>query len=72
MRRFVIAAIAAAIPLFVLPGSPAGAQELALEEIVVTARKVEENLMEVPLAITAFSAEELEAIDMAELTDIQL
>lgn len=72
MRRFLIAAIAAAIPLFVPSGTPASAQELALEEIVVTARKVEENLMEVPLAITAFSAEELESINMAELTDIQL
>ncbi|MYF08212.1 MAG: TonB-dependent receptor plug domain-containing protein, partial [Rhodospirillaceae bacterium] len=72
MRRIPFAAIAAAIPMFVLSGTPAGAQELALEEIVVTARKVEENLMEVPLAITAFSAEELEAIDMAELNDIQL
>ena len=72
MKRFMLCAVGAAMPLFVLPGVPAGAQELALEEIVVTARKVEENLMEVPLAITAFSAEELESIDMAELTDIQL
>ena len=45
---------------------------MALDEIVVTARKIEENLMEVPLAITAFSAEDLEARDMAQLEDIQL
>lgn len=44
----------------------------SLEEIVVTARKREENLMEVPLAITAFSAEELEARDIKQLGDIQL
>ena len=72
MKRFLLLAVGATMPLLVLPGIPAGAQELALEEIVVTARKVEENLMEVPLAITAFSAEELESIDMAQLTDIQL
>ena len=72
MKRSLLAAVAALMPFFVLPGLPASAQELTLEEIVVTARKVEENMMEVPLAITAFSAEELEAIDMAELTDIQL
>ena len=72
MKRCLLAATGAAIPLFAMPCAPASAQELALEEIVVTARKVEENMMEVPLAITAFSAEELESIDMAELTDIQL
>ena len=72
MKRFLLLAVGAAMPLLIAPNMPANAQELALEEIVVTARKVEENLMEVPLAITAFSAEELESIDMAELTDIQL
>ena len=72
MRRFLLLAVGAVMALFVLPGMPAVAQELTLEEIVVTARKVEENLMEVPLAITAFSAEELESINMAELTDLQL
>ena len=72
MTRTRLAATTAIIALIVLPGTAAIAQQLALEEIVVTARKVEENLMEVPLAITAFSAEELESIDMAELTDIQL
>ena len=50
--------------LFVLPMLPgvsleAAAQTLALEEIVVTARKRDENLQDVPLAITAFSSEEL-------------
>ena len=35
---------------------------LGLDEIVVTARKREESLMEVPLAITAFTAEKLEAM----------
>ena len=43
-----------------------------LDEIVVTARKREESLMEVPLAITAFSAESIESMGMAQLNDIQL
>ncbi len=72
MTRTRLAATTAIFSLFVLPGTAAIAQQLALEEIVVTARKVEENLMEVPLAITAFSSEELESIDMSELHDIQL
>ena len=72
IRRTLFAAAAASIPFFVLPAAPASAQDFALEEIVVTARKVEENLMEVPLAVTAFSSEELEAIDIVQLTDLQL
>src|SRR5687768_16377440 len=44
----------------------------ALEEIVVTARKVEENLLDVPLAITAFAARDIEAMNMKQLTDIAL
>ena len=67
-----ILAVATAVIAVATVAQTSSAQELALEEIVVTARKVEENLMEVPLAITAFSAEELESIDMAQLTDIQL
>ena len=72
MARNPFAVVTAVISLVFLPGAGAISQELALEEIVVTARKVEENLMEVPLAVTAFSAEELEAIDMAQLVDLQL
>ena len=47
---------------FAVPGA-VNAQEgvTALEEIVVTARRREENLQVVPLAITAFTGEHLEA-----------
>ena len=71
-RSSYLAATTAMIAMLAVPGSEALAQQLALEEIVVTARKVEENLMEVPLAITAFSAADLEAADMSSLEDIQL
>ena len=37
------------------------AQERALEEIVVTSRRVEENLQDVPISVVALSGEELEA-----------
>ncbi|MDX2222105.1 MAG: TonB-dependent receptor, partial [Rhodospirillaceae bacterium] len=46
------------------------AQDIRLEEIVVTARKREENLMTVPLAITAFSAADIEARNIKQLNDI--
>lgn len=45
---------------------------VSLEEIVVTARKREESLQEVPIAVTAFSAEALESIGVRSLEDIAL
>ena len=58
------------IPLtsFVLP--TASAQVAALEEIVVTARKREESIQDVPLSITAFTGEELERGGYVDLEDI--
>jgi iron complex outermembrane recepter protein len=50
----------------------AQAQGLALEEIVVTARKVEENLMTVPIAITAFSSGDIEGMNIKQLNDIAM
>jgi iron complex outermembrane receptor protein len=50
----------------------AQAQGLALEEITVTARKVEENLMTVPVAVTAFSEKDIESINIKQLTDVML
>jgi outer membrane receptor protein involved in Fe transport len=42
----------------------------AVEEIVVTARKVEENLQEVPLAVSAFTPESIEQLNLRTLDDI--
>lgn len=44
----------------------------ALEEIVVTARKREESLREIPLSITAFSANDIEKKGFKGLEDIAL
>jgi len=44
----------------------------ALEEIVVTARKAEESLQDVPLTITAFRAADIEERGMADLFDVSL
>ena len=48
----------------------ASAQVAALEEIVVTARKREESIQDVPLSITAFTGEELERGGFVDLEDI--
>ncbi len=47
-----------------------GDEAEVFEEIIVTARKAEERLQEVPLAITAFSAEEIARRSMRELEDV--
>ncbi len=57
--------------LAVLVGLPAQAQQVTeLEEIIVTARKVEENLREIPLTVTAFTEQSLEEQGIVSLGDI--
>jgi outer membrane receptor protein involved in Fe transport len=57
------------------PDSPEAKQEqkqsvVTLNEIVVTARKVEEKLKDVPLSITAFDSETISAAGIASLGDV--
>ncbi len=53
---------------------PVLAQEGAavIEEIVVTARRREENLQEVPIAVSAFSAEVLDNRNIENIRDLQM
>lgn len=60
----VIPAIALSIPL--------GAFAQELEEIIVTARKRNESLLEAPLSITVFSAEDISRAGLQTLGDISL
>lgn len=55
-----------------MPLSKAAAQEAMLEEIIVTARKREERLLDIPLSVQAFSAEDLQAAGIADLEDLTL
>ena len=48
----------------------AQAQVAQLEEIVVTARKREESLQDIPVAVTAFSAAAIESIGLNNLQDL--
>lgn len=43
----------------------------AIEELIVTARKREENLQDVPMAISAFSASQLKDSQVYNITDLQ-
>ncbi|MBO9695948.1 MAG: TonB-dependent receptor [Sphingopyxis sp.] len=66
----------AALTLALLAAPPAHAQEVersegALDEIVVTAEKREENLQNVPIAVTAMTGETLTATGISNVEDLQ-
>ncbi len=69
MNRIIKRAIVALVGLAVsMPVTSVFAQ--GLEEIVVTARKREESLQEIPIAITAISAADIQEADLAGLDDV--
>ena len=47
-----------------------GAQERTLDEVVVTATKRAESLQDIPIAVTAFTGEQLEAAGVKDIRDI--
>jgi iron complex outermembrane receptor protein len=53
-----------------LPAAPALAQD-ALETVTVTARKREETLQDVPVAVTALTAASIERLGVSNLGDLQ-
>ena len=50
--------------------SPSDTGEGLLQEVVVTAQKREERLQDVPVAVTAFAAEQLKALDIKSVLDL--
>ncbi len=63
------AAMAALTAAALLSSVPAAGQG-EIGEIIVTARKVEESLKEVPLAITAFDSAAIESAGISDLADV--
>lgn len=51
--------------------APRGSDPGILEEIIVTARKVRENVLDVPLSVQVISGERLDEIDLSVLFDLQ-
>jgi iron complex outermembrane receptor protein len=64
---------AAAAALLVISAAPVSAQEqsLALEEIIVTAQKRAQSVQDVPLAVTALSAEAMANQNIYDIIDLQ-
>ncbi|MGH8232484.1 MAG: TonB-dependent receptor [Steroidobacteraceae bacterium] len=63
----VMSAVTALLPLSVWAQTASGPEPGSLEEIVVTAEKRSENIQQVPIAITAFSASELASKGVTDL-----
>ena len=74
MKTLTSKAVLAATSLALLPigaiRTPALAQEVILEEIIVTARKREESLFDIPVAITAITGEQIENFGLNDLQDV--
>ena len=69
MSRFLIWAIGAVVAVSIgMPERQLFAQ--GIDEITVTARKREENLQEIPIAITAISAADIQEADVTGLEDV--
>ena len=51
---------------------PVIAQEGALEEIIVTARKREESVQDIPIAVSAFTANDIRELGLTSVDDIAL
>ena len=71
-------AIAIALGSAALASVPTQAQEpvrrgtaaTMLEEVIVTARKREEGMQDVPLSVTAYNSDQLEALKIRDLTNL--
>jgi iron complex outermembrane recepter protein len=66
----IAAAVGAALGAAMTPQPAAAQAGGGLEEVVVTARFREENLQETPLAITAFSGENMEVRNLTDVTHL--
>jgi iron complex outermembrane recepter protein len=67
-NRLAITALAAAIA----PSTQVLAQQLMLEEVVVTAQKREQSLQDVPIAVAAMSGEKIEDTGITNLEELTL
>jgi iron complex outermembrane receptor protein len=69
-RLIALACLSSSATLFGSPLLHAQNRGLALEEVIVTAQKRAESIQEVPISITAFGSEKLEAMGISDIEDI--
>ena len=73
VRRLLATSAVLAVPMLAMPAAAVAQQQMrALEEIVVTARRTEESLQEVPISISAFTAADIEEAGLRSVEDLAL
>lgn len=68
----VATAVALALGSSNAPAQESGADSIALEEVVVTARKKEETLIDIPVAVAVLTAKDIEAKGIQNLYDVAM
>ena len=69
-RTSALAATTALATTLMLPDAAVLAQGMALEEIVVTARKRDESIQDIPLSVAAFSANQIKNQQITDVEDV--
>ena len=70
--KFRLAVFSVLVAGVIVAPRPVIAQEGALEEIVVTARKREESVQDIPIAVSAFTANDIRELGLKSVDDIAL
>ena len=64
-----LAASSVMIGALLLASNTVTAQDLTLEEVIVTAQKREQNLQDIPVSVQVLGTQELEQLDISDFTD---
>ncbi|GAB3291412.1 TonB-dependent receptor [Parahaliea aestuarii] len=70
-RPFALAALALAVSSTSTAQTPSAAAPAMLEEVIVTAQRRDQSLQDVPLSVSAFSAEQLTQTGTTTIVDLQ-
>lgn len=60
------------LPTFSQDNRPRGNVAVMLEEVVVSARKRDENMQDVPVAVNAFSSDQIDALKVRDITSLSV
>ena len=72
MSRARLLAAASVLGLSAMPAMALAQEVSAVEEIVVTAQKTQQRAIDVPISLTAYGAERLEALGVQDFNDLSL
>lgn len=67
----VLLIIAGALPFIPTPSQAQNSSDIALDEIIVTARRIEENIQEVPISVTTFSNDFVAKNQLQDISEIR-